>query len=63
MRKLIDLKRILVRSGAGGDGAISFERTVYQPMGPPSGGNGGVGASVYITASHTQTSLGGLLKR
>lgn len=46
----IDSAEIEVRSGAGGDGAVSFLRMKYVPKGGPNGGNGGDGGSVILEA-------------
>ena len=41
-----DRAKILIRSGKGGDGHISFRREKYVPNGGPDGGNGGKGGDV-----------------
>lgn len=44
----IDEAKIMIRSGDGGDGRISFYRGKYIPKGGPDGGNGGRGGHVYF---------------
>ena len=54
----IDKVVINVRSGKGGDGAISFHREKYVPDGGPNGGDGGKGGDVIIEASEAVNTLG-----
>ncbi|MFH1381675.1 MAG: GTPase ObgE [Chloroflexota bacterium] len=56
---MFDKVEIIVRSGSGGDGAISFRREKFVPFGGPDGGKGGDGGSVIITADPSVTSLRG----
>ena len=42
----IDKAKIVVSSGKGGDGHVSFRREKYVPAGGPDGGDGGDGGSV-----------------
>lgn len=53
----IDRAVVEVRSGKGGDGAISFLHAKFVPNGGPDGGNGGRGASIYFRASDKITTL------
>lgn len=45
--KFLDLARVTVRSGAGGNGCVSFRREAHVEYGGPDGGNGGRGGNVY----------------
>ncbi|KAF8580098.1 GTP-binding protein Obg/CgtA [Ramaria rubella] len=62
-RTFLDTLIINVRGGRGGDGCAAFHREKFKPFGPPSGGNGGLGGSVYIAPSPHLTSLAGIAKR
>ena len=44
----IDTAKIFVKSGDGGDGAITFRREKYIPLGGPDGGDGGKGGRLYF---------------
>jgi len=48
--KFLDLAKVHIRSGAGGNGCISFRREKYIEYGGPDGGDGGKGGSVYAEA-------------
>lgn len=54
---MIDSVGIKIRSGNGGDGAISGRREKYVPMGGPDGGDGGDGGSVRITCDASVKTL------
>jgi GTP-binding protein len=46
--RFLDEAKIHLRSGAGGNGAVSFRREKYIEFGGPDGGNGGRGGSVVL---------------
>jgi len=48
--KFLDLSKVYVRSGSGGNGATSFRREKYVEYGGPDGGNGGAGGDVIVEA-------------
>jgi len=48
--KFLDLAKVHIRSGAGGNGCISFRREKYIEFGGPDGGDGGNGGSVIAEA-------------
>ena len=54
---MIDRVFILVKSGKGGDGAISGRHEKYVPRGGPDGGNGGDGGSVYLVSDSNVNTL------
>lgn len=58
----IDTLSISVVSGRGGSGGVAFHREKFKERGPPSGGPGGTGGSVYLVATPTVTSLSHLPK-
>ncbi|MFM2106537.1 MAG: hypothetical protein RL338_1569 [Chloroflexota bacterium] len=53
----LDRVKILVRAGAGGDGAATFRREAHVPRGGPDGGDGGRGGSILLKVDAGQTTL------
>ena len=53
----IDEAEIFVRAGKGGQGAVSFRREKFAPMGGPDGGNGGDGGSVVFVVDLSRNTL------
>lgn len=55
--KFFDEARIEVFAGDGGNGAASFRREKYIPMGGPDGGDGGRGGSIWAEADRNLNTL------
>ncbi len=54
--RFLDEVKIFVRSGDGGDGAATFRREKYIPLGGPDGGDGGRGGDVvFVADDHLNT--------
>ena len=54
---MFDKVEIVVKSGGGGDGAVSFRREKYIPFGGPDGGDGGRGGNVVAIADSQISNL------
>ena len=52
-----DYAKIIIKSGDGGDGAVSFRREKYVAAGGPDGGDGGRGGSIYFIVDPDSNTL------
>lgn len=53
----IDIAKVTVQAGKGGDGAVSFRHEIYVDKGGPDGGDGGRGGDVIFLASEQLNTL------
>ena len=53
----VDLVKMRVQAGKGGDGCTSFRREKYVPMGGPDGGSGGKGGDIVFLVDDSLTTL------
>ena len=53
----IDIAKIFVKAGDGGNGAVSFHREKYVAAGGPDGGDGGKGGDVLFQADSNLSTL------
>ena len=52
-----DYAKIIIKSGDGGNGAVSFRREKYVAAGGPDGGDGGRGGSIYFIVNPDSNTL------
>ncbi len=53
----LDYAKIYIKSGAGGNGCVSFRREKYVPKGGPNGGDGGKGGDIIFKATSQLSTL------
>ena len=52
-----DYAKVIIKSGDGGNGAITFRREKYVASGGPDGGDGGNGGSIYFVVDPDANTL------
>jgi len=53
----VDVAKVKLEAGKGGDGAVSFRHEIYIPKGGPDGGDGGKGGSIIFKADKDTNTL------
>ena len=53
----VDYTKIIIKSGDGGNGAVSFRREKYVAAGGPDGGDGGKGGDIYFVVDPDSNTL------
>ena len=53
----VDVAKVSLKAGRGGDGAVSFRHEIYIPKGGPDGGDGGKGGDIVFRADRNTNTL------
>ena len=53
----VDLAKVFLKAGNGGNGAVSFHREKYVASGGPDGGDGGRGGNIVLQADTNLSTL------
>ena len=53
----VDIAKVSLKAGDGGNGAVSFRREIYIPKGGPDGGDGGKGGDIVFRADKDTNTL------
>ena len=53
----VDIAKVSLKAGKGGNGAVSFRREIYIPKGGPDGGDGGKGGDIIFRADRNTNTL------
>ena len=53
----VDVAKVSLKAGKGGDGAVSFRHEIYVPKGGPDGGDGGRGGNIIFRADKDTNTL------
>lgn len=54
---MIDIAKVSLKAGDGGNGAVAWRREKYEPTGGPAGGDGGDGGSIIIKVTRNLSTL------